>query len=167
MILSDVVKELGMDKTLHECLAYAREDSLESQVLMNCKVIELLAKLVNLAQTGSQDDMATPSSNKNVNEMIDYINRHYTEDVTLDILAEQFHFSKYYISHLFRDYVGVSPYEYLITRRLYLFNDLVRQKQPIRETCFAVGFNNYSNFFRLYKKHFGITPQQFKLSIND
>ncbi len=167
LIVAEVVKEQGMDILLNQCLEYARKGTLEAQVLMNCKVIELLSKLVNLAQTGSPDDMVTPSSNKNVNEMIDYINRHYTEDVTLDILAARFHFSKYYISHLFRDYVGVSPYEYLITRRLYLFNDLVRQKQPIREACLAVGFNNYSNFFRLYKKYFGITPQQFKLSIND
>ena len=167
LIVAEFVKEQGMDILLNQCLEYAKEGTLEAQVLMNCKVVELLSKLVNLAQTGSQDDTPTPSSNKNVNEMIDYINRHYTEDVTLDILAARFHFSKYYISHLFRDYVGVSPYEDLITRRLYLFNDLVRQKQPIREACLAVGFNNYSNFFRLYKKFFGITPQQFKLSIND
>jgi AraC-like DNA-binding protein len=30
-----------------------------------------------------------------------------------------------------------------------------------------VGFNNYSNFFRLYKKHFKITPQQFRININE
>ncbi len=167
LILSDVVKELGMDKTLHECLAYAREDSLESQVLMNCKTIELLSKLSNLIEAGNGEGLAAPSSNRIVNDMINYINRHYTEDITLDILASKFHFSKYYISHLFRDYVGVSPYDYLITRRLYLFNDLVRQKQSIRQASFAVGFNNYSNFFRLYKKHFGITPQQFKININE
>ena len=167
LILSDVVKELGMDKTLHECLAYAREDSLESQVLMNCKTIELLSKLSNLIEAGNGEGLAAPSSNRIVNDMINYINRHYTEDITLDILANKFHFSKYYISHLFRDYVGVSPYDYLITRRLYLFNDLVRQKQSIRQASFAVGFNNYSNFFRLYKKHFGITPQQFKVNINE
>ena len=97
----------------------------------------------------------------------DYINKHYNEDITLEKLAEKFHFSKYYISHLFKDYAGVSPYDYLIIRRLYNFNDLVRGKTSISEACFLVGFNNYSNFFRLYKKHFKITPQQFKNSLID
>ena len=167
LILSNVVKELGIDKILNECLVYAREDTLASHVMLNCKTIELLSKLSNLIETGNGTELAQPSSNKVVNEMISYINHHYTEDLTLDILANKFHFSKYYISHLFRDYVGVSPYDYLITRRLYLFNDLIRQKHSIRQASFRVGFNNYSNFFRLYKKHFGITPQEFKLSINN
>lgn len=167
LILAEVIESLGLDQLLNQCLEYAEEGSLASQVLMNCKTIELLSHLSRLIETGNKQGMAEPSSNKIVNEMINYINRHYTEDLTLDILADKFYFSKYYISHLFRDYVGVSPYDYLITRRLYLFNDLIRQKQSIRQASFAVGFNNYSNFFRLYKKHFGITPQQFKANINE
>lgn len=167
LILAEVVRELGIDSMLNQCLEYAQMSTLEAQVLLNCKVVEMLSKLSKLIEAGNTAESAAPSSNKTVNEMINYINRHYTEDVTLDILADKFHFSKYYISHLFRDYVGVSPYEYLITRRLYLFNDLVRQGHSIRQACFDIGFNNYSNFFRLYKKHFDITPQQFKIAINE
>lgn len=164
LILAGDVQKLGIDTLLNQCLEYARENSLETQVLLNCKVIELLSTLSRLIVAGNIAEQAAPSSNKTVNEIINYINRHYKEDITLDTLAERFHFSKYYMSHLFRDYVGVSPYEYLITRRLYLFNDLIRQNHAIRQACFAVGFNNYSNFFRLYKKHFGFTPQQFRMS---
>jgi AraC-like DNA-binding protein len=84
------------------------------------------------------------------------------EDISLASLAEKFHFSKYHVSHLFKDYVGISPYDYLIIRRLYICNDLIRGKHTVKEACFLVGFCNYSNFYRLYKKHFKITPQQFK-----
>ena len=167
IIISDIVKELGMDKELDQCLRYAEDSSLESQVLLSCKIIELLAKVSKYIEKHTNQDLSPTSSNKIINQIIDYINRHYTEDVTLDILANRFHFSKYYISHLFKDYVGVSPYDYLIIRRLYTFNDLVRGKHSIREACFLTGFNNYSNFYRLYKKHFKITPQQFKNSLNE
>ena len=162
LITADVVRQLGMDEALDQCLEYAKDASLEAQVLMNCKVVVLLAQLSKLIETGHSTDLVVPSSHKAVNEMISYINKHYTEDITLDLLSQEFHFSKYYISHLFKEYVGVSPYDYLITRRLYLFNDLLRQKYAIRQACFTVGFNNYSNFYRLYKKHFKMTPQQFK-----
>ena len=104
----------------------------------------------------------THSSNKTVNKIIDYLNRHYNEEMTLDLLAERFHFSKYYLSHLFKEYVGISPGDYLIVRRLYVANNLIRGGVSVKEASLTVGFNNYSNFFRLYKKYFKITPQQFK-----
>lgn len=151
-----------MDKEIDQCLRYAEDSSLESQVLLSCKIIELLAKISKFIVKNTNQDLSPTSSNITINKMIDYINRHYIEDITLDTLAERFHFSKYYISHLFKDYVGVSPYDYLIIRRLYMCNDLIRGKHTIKEACFLVGFHNYSNFYRLYKKHFKITPQQFK-----
>ena len=46
-----------------------------------------------------------------------------------------------------------------------LVNDLIRRGDPVTDACFASGFKNYSNFFRLYKKHTGMTPQEFKNSI--
>lgn len=162
LIPSNMVKKLGIDKKLNQCLSYAKENTLESQVLLTCHIIEILAELSMLIGQGNNTASYPVSSNKKVNQMIDFINKHYTEDITLDTLAKKFHFSKYYISHLFKDYVGVSPYDYLIIRRLYICNNLIRAKHTVGEACFMVGFNNYSNFYRLYKKHLNITPQQFK-----
>lgn len=162
LIPSDMVEKLGMDEELNACLGYARENSVESHVLLSCKIIEVLAKLSKLIDSSENTMLHPTSSNSMVNEMLDYLNRHYSEDITLDVLADRFHFSKYYISHLFKDYVGVSPYDYLIMRRLYICNDLIRAKHTIKEACFLVGFHNYSNFYRLYKKHLKITPQEFK-----
>jgi AraC-like DNA-binding protein len=56
-------------------------------------------------------------------------------------------------------------HDYLALRRIHLVNDLIRRGDPITEACFTAGFKNYSNFFRLYKKHTGLTPQEFKNSI--
>ena len=162
LISSDMVSELGIDEKINQCLAYARKNSLEAQILITCKVIELLSQFSTYVEKFDDANINSASSNKAVNQIMDYINRHYTEDITLESLAKRFHFSKYYISHLFKDYVGISPYEYLIMRRLYVCNNLIRGKHTVRQACFMVGFNNYSNFYRLYKKHFSITPQQFK-----
>lgn len=162
VISADNVKTLQFHKKLNLCLSYAQENSLESQVLLNCEIITLLAQLSKLIANNDTADITPVSSNKTVNQMMDYINRHYTDEITLDTLAERFHFSKYYISHLFKDYVGVSPYDYLIMRRLYICNNLIRSKHTVQEACHLVGFHNYSNFYRLYKKHLNITPQQFK-----
>lgn len=166
LINAETVKKFELDKTFNQCLTFAKNRSMESQVLLTCKIVEVLSIISKLIATDDNKKLSPTNGNEPVNLMIDYINKHYNEDITLEKLAEKFHFSKYYISHLFKDYAGVSPYDYLIIRRLYNFNDLVRGKTSISEACFLVGFNNYSNFFRLYKKHFKITPQQFKNSLD-
>lgn len=162
LIPAETVNELSLNTKINKCLAYAKKNSLEAQILLTCKVIELLSQFSAYVERFENLNVCPASSNKVVNQIMDYINRHYTEDITLEGLAKRFHFSKYYISHLFKDHVGISPYDYLIMRRLYICNNLMRGKHTVRQACFMVGFNNYSNFYRLYKKHFSITPQQFK-----
>jgi len=67
-----------------------------------------------------------------------------------------------YLSHLFKDRVGMSLWNYVILRRLHRFNDLLQNGCSIEQACYEVGFQNYANFFRLYKKHMGLTPTQYK-----
>ena len=59
----------------------------------------------------------------------------------------------------------VSPWNYVILRRLQRANDWMCQGYSAEEACYRVGFDNYANFFRLYKKHTGISPSQFKKQI--
>lgn len=161
LISSDTAKGLRLSDKISECLALAQENTAEGEVLLCCKTVEVLFIISSLIQNA--DDISTDTKgNKTVNLIIDYINRHYAEEITLNTLAERFHFSKYYISHLFKDFVGISPGDYLIARKLYVANNLIRGGASVKEASLSVGFNNYSNFFRLYKKCFNITPQQFK-----
>ncbi len=162
LIPAELINSLGISQKVNQCLQFAADGTLESQILLTCLITQLVAQIATLIEKSDPADLYSASSNKNANQIIDYINRHYTEEITLNTLANRFHFSKYYISHLFKDCVGVSPYDYLIIRRLYICNNLIRGKHTIKEACFLAGFNNYSNFYRLYKKHFKITPQQFK-----
>ena len=162
LISSDMAKKPGLSKKIDECLALAKENTAESDILLCCKTVEVLFIVCSLIQNVDDISADTSKGNKTVNLIIDYINRHYAEEITLNSLAERFHFSKYYISHLFKDFVGISPGDYLIARKLYVANNLIRGGASVKEASLSVGFNNYSNFFRLYKKYFNITPQQFK-----
>lgn len=165
LIPAEVAKKLGIGDKVSECLELSQKSGGEAEVLLCCKTIELLYEFSRLIEKVDDSGASLASSSATVSKLMDYINRHYTDDVTLNTLAEKFHFSKYYISHLFKDYVGISPYDYLIARRLYRCNNLIRMGNTVKEACFSVGFKNYSNFYRLYKKHFKITPQQFKEQI--
>lgn len=161
LIPAQTVKDLCLDRNIEQSLSLAEKGTFEAQMLITCKTIELLSELSKITETVDKTNQPL-SANKTVNQIIDYINKHYTENITLEFLSEKFHFSKYHIAHLFKSNVGISPYDYLILRRLYVCNNLIRANYTVKEACYSVGFHNYSNFYRLYKKHLNITPQQFK-----
>ena len=103
-----------------------------------------------------------PHDSSLIDEILVYINQHYKGDISITVIAEKFGIHKSYLSHLFTQNVGMSLWNYVILRRINAFNDLLRKGLSIEEAAYQVGFQNYSNFFRLYKKHTGMTPMQFK-----
>ena len=97
-----------------------------------------------------------------VNRVLEYLNGHLYEDINLDQIAETFSVAPSYLSHLFKKQTGFSLWNYVIYRRIYQFNELVKNHCPLEEASRQVGFHNYSNFYRLYKKYMNMTPMQFK-----
>lgn len=97
--------------------------------------------------------------------LITYINAHLTDDISLDSLAEHFFLSKYHISHVFKDGLGISIKQYIIKQRLNLFKDYMRQNGEIGKSYLQCGFANYSSFYRDFKNEFGISPNEYKRQI--
>ena len=97
--------------------------------------------------------------------LVTYINAHLTDDISLDSIAAQFYLSKYHISHVFKDNLGISIKQYIIKQRLNLFKDYMRQNGEIGKAYLQCGFANYSSFYRDFKNEFGISPNEYKQQI--
>ena len=93
------------------------------------------------------------------------VNRHLTEDITIDDLSARFYISRYYLMHTFREQTGYTIGSYLLTKRLFLAKELIADGRPITDVCYACGFKNYSTFSRAYKKSFGESPREFRQSL--
>lgn len=165
-ISAETAREYGLDTALEIILNHTMINDSVNSVLAICKIIELLAKLNKIISPTSPDIPLPTSENPIINNIIKYINNHFTEPINCNDIAEEFHLSKYYLTRFFKETVGISLWDYVIVRRLFLFNDLVRKNYSLQEACYKVGFNNYSNFYRLYKKHMNLSPSQFKEQIN-
>lgn len=165
ILRAERLKEVSGDRLMKEILAHAAGSGVADPILLRCKAIELLAA-INEAVDGQEPTDESPRiENELILEILQYLNTHYSEDISLSDVADKFYHSKYHVCHLFREQVGITMHDYLALRRIHLVNDLIRRGDPISEACFSAGFRNYSNFFRLYKKHTGMTPQEFKNSI--
>ena len=154
------VRSVGADNTLTSLLKLFQAPTNTGKLLSLCKVIELLIQLKEVAIPSDQEPL--PHDSTLIDEILVYINQHYKEAIDVTSIAAVFNIHKSYLSHLFTQNVGMSLWNYVILRRIHAFNDLLRKGLSIEEASYQVGFQNYSNFFRLYKKHTGMTPMQFK-----
>lgn len=92
-----------------------------------------------------------------------YCGEHYTEDITLEKIAENTHMSKYYISHLFSKEIGMSFTEYISTLRIRDAESMLKKGDlSITEVAFSVGFNSLRSFNRHFFAQTGKTPRQVK-----
>lgn len=97
------------------------------------------------------------------NIVFDYIEHHYTEDITLEEVAGQIGFSKFHFSRLFRQFTDTAFYDYLCARRIKAAEALLLDPNlSITEIALQSGFASISTFNRVFKKFKECTPTEFK-----
>ena len=94
--------------------------------------------------------------------LCDYINNHLDEDLSLEQLASFFYVSKYHISHIFKDNMGISLHQYITKKRLQASKNGILSGIPFGQVYQQYGFNDYTSFYRAFKKEFGSSPKDFK-----
>lgn len=92
-----------------------------------------------------------------------YIDSHYSENITLDILSNLSYVNKFHLVHLFTKQMGISPINYLINRRIEESKNLLTTTNyTIRDISTIVGFSNSSYFSQMFKKFTGYSPRMYK-----
>ena len=123
---------------------------------------QLLRLLVEIGRGlgGGTDNYAKPivPNDERIRSLLEYIDDHLAEDLSVDTLAELAFLSKYHLMRKFKSEVGLSLHEYVAQRRLIIARDLLARGASATDVCFRVGYRSYSSFFRGYVKLFGMTP---------
>ena len=92
-----------------------------------------------------------------------YIQKHYAENLTLASLSGKFYVSTAYLSHLYSQRTKATITEYLQQVRMEQAALLLRETSlSVAEIGTAVGYSNYKNFWKLFKRHFNVTPKEYR-----
>ncbi len=161
LLCSRDVSRLKIDSLLEEALLEMSKQNAVSELMAFTAVIRILSALYEIFSSDREPDNAHFSS-PIIKETLQYIKANYCNNISLDSISREMAISKYYLSRLFKETVGVSLWDYIIKRRLFHFNELVKNGASIQNAAIDSGFNNYANFYRLYKKNMHISPIDFK-----
>lgn len=94
-----------------------------------------------------------------------YIDNHFKENINLDMLSDLVHVNKYYMVHSFTKEYGISPINYLISRRIeeskYLLSDT---DHSLSQISHMLGFSSPSYFSQSFRRLEGMSPMEFRRS---
>ena len=134
-------------------------------------VLELMGILNQLAEDHHYRRLSSNSyvavkpacDSRRVQKVQDYVNEHYRDDIRLNVLAEIAGMTPTAFSRFFKLRTGRSVSDYVIDVRLgHASQMLVTSALSVAEICYACGFNNVSNFNRIFKKKKVHTPKIFR-----
>ena len=96
---------------------------------------------------------------------IRYAEKHFSEKITLDSLADKFNISKYTVRRYFKRYTGMGLPAYLNTLRIIKAKSLLLDGMKIIDVALECGFESISNFDRTFRAMTSMTPNQYKRSV--
>ena len=114
-----------------------------------------------LCQVGEYFSTEELVGNSLVEQVSAYIDEHMEETITLDILAEQVHMSKYYFLRKFKEMTGVTVHTFLTDKRLIKACQWLREGKSITQVWQSCGFSDYSSFLRNFKAAYGVAPGRY------
>lgn len=125
--------------------------------------LSLFADDARVLSSSSFAKIEQHSDSRRVQKVQDYINKHYKEEIRLSQLADMVGMTEVSFSRFFKLRTGKSLQEYIIDIRLgYALRMLVDSTMSIAEICYESGFNNLSNFNRIFKKKKLVSPKDFR-----
>lgn len=133
-----------------------------SLILKNSLFLQFIVHINRLfLKTESTRKISDIEYDESISAVLDYINENINENLSIDTLSSKFYMSRYYLMHKFKKQTGYSIHNYILQKRLIMAKSLIKKGNSMMSVCIECGFGDYSNFVRIFKKTFGISPREY------
>lgn len=139
----------------------------EARILFLISLLRYL-QLSVIAQAELPAEDWSGKKTAHIEAIMDWIERDFRQPFRLERLAEELHLSSYYVSHLFRQYTGLSLTDYVTARRIREACVLLGSSDmPVQRIAHEVGRFSAPYFCKLFKKHKSMTPLDYRSALHD
>lgn len=114
-----------------------------------------------IADNAGKNSVTSPAPDV-LRVILDEMNRDFSSITSIDEICNRHFVSHSTLCRLFKKHLHTTPRLYLESKRLAYSRILLRQGKSVMDACIESGFTDYSNYIRLFKSRFGITPNKYK-----
>lgn len=127
------------------------------RLLVSALLVHMLQLPIHTEHVANRDEYTL------ANRIKDYIDAHYTEYITLSIIAKALRISPYYAAHTFKEIMGYSPIQYVIRRRIGEAQSLlINSELSATQIATMVGYDNTNYFSTIFTKTVGQSPIRYR-----
>lgn len=154
-------------KELFEMLLSHVQEGTQSSNLIAKGVCHTIVTLIFYGLIENNQRQQCEQKNKKkkdiITKMKQFVDMNFTENLTLSEIAESVHSNQYYIAHLFKDELGISPGQYIIRRRIGEAQTLLlTTDKSISYIASSVGYDSVQQFNTLFKRKVGLSPSAYR-----
>ena len=133
------------------------------ELLLKADFLRLIALLLPFCSAADEDTRLHMEYTAKLKTVLEYIDAHYAEELSISALASLCYFSEYHFMRFFKRFMGTSCLNYIKNLRLEKAAELLGQNglTPL-DVSLSAGFHNLSYFYREFRKKYGVTPGDFR-----
>ena len=146
-------------------LKSAEENNINIRLLSQSFINLILTKMLEISDEAKVYDDAPEDAL--VKQIIRYIDRHFGEEISLDVIEKALYRDKAYLGRRFKEVMGCSIWEYIMRKRIFAARQQLYLTKSVSDAFASSGFGDYSTFYRRYKKYVGISPKEDLKQINE
>lgn len=139
-----------------ECLLDPQRELLDKQT----RVVEYLSGLMQML--AGQPAQPQPEAPHTLRELANYLDRHCTDELSLDDLCARTGYSPGHLIRAFKQHFGMTPHAYLVNRRIQYGQRALKGGAAIADAALSAGFADQAHFQRTFKKLVAATPNQYR-----
>ncbi len=157
LIPAHLATEHSLDISMNNIKNLFLDDCVGKEALIKANLLVLLHGIDHIIRK----NIFTPQKHA-LADVISYINNNFTNDITVDSIAQQFFLSKSQLSHSFSKSMGISLKSYITQKRIIYAKELMSTSKKMTEIAFESGFNDYSVFYKAFRLALGVTPSEYR-----
>ena len=145
---------------IQSVIRFHEEPTDDTDLLTAQQIVNILTLIcIEANEKGNTDSVLSDK----LKSILHYLDEHYVEDISLDLLAERFFISKYYLSHEFKKEYGTTIIQYILTKKITTAKELLRySNSSIEEIARLCGIDDASYFNKVFKKMEGCTASEYR-----
>ena len=146
-----------MHELVGELLGYMRDDRRVNEAQTSAMLYGILMVLMQSGGVSGEGNIG----NSMVDQAIEYIQTHLSEQLTVESIAANAGYSPSYFSHVFQRETGISPYRFVVKSRMDSAMQLLQTTRlSVQDIAFQVGFNSVANFCYAFRKEKNMSPHE-------